>query len=120
MAEQKDMDIINVSALNQYAYCPRRCGLIYEEMSGRPVPHGAIFHAASRRRREVVVTSELRRQVEHMVTAIRQMLASGLLPPPANDARCRECSLKDICQPEALADKGRQAAVRAALFRVEE
>ena len=26
-----DLEPINVSALNQYAYCPRRCGLIYLE-----------------------------------------------------------------------------------------
>jgi CRISPR-associated exonuclease Cas4 len=24
-------DFVNLSALNQYAYCPRRCGLIYQE-----------------------------------------------------------------------------------------
>ncbi len=24
-------DPVNLSALNQYAYCPRRCGLIYQE-----------------------------------------------------------------------------------------
>ena len=26
-----DVEPINVSALNQYTYCPRRCGLIYLE-----------------------------------------------------------------------------------------
>jgi len=25
------VDPVNLSALNQYAYCPRRCGLIYLE-----------------------------------------------------------------------------------------
>jgi CRISPR-associated exonuclease Cas4 len=55
-----------------------------------------------------------------MVAAIRQMLAAGRLPPPINDARCRECSLKEICQPEALADRARQEAVQAGLFNVDE
>ncbi len=91
-----------------------------EEMTGKPVPRGAIYHASSRRRREVEVTPALRVKVEEAVAAIRAVLASGRLPPPVNDARCRECSLKDICQPEALADKARQAAVRAGLFSVEE
>ncbi len=93
--------------------------LCLEEMLGRPVPNGAIYHASSRRRREVAITPELRRLVEETTAAIRQMLQAGTLPPPANDARCRECSLKDICQPEAVAGKGRQAALRGELFNPE-
>jgi CRISPR-associated exonuclease Cas4 len=91
-----------------------------EEMLGRPVPKGAIYHASSRRRREVTVTPELRRRVEETATAIRAMLASARLPAPANDARCRECSLKEICQPEALANTDRQQRQRQDLFRVED
>lgn len=74
-----------------------------DEMLGRPVRQGAIYHASSRRRREVAITPALRTQVEATANAIRAMLASGVLPSPVNDGRCRECSLKDICQPEALA-----------------
>ena len=91
-----------------------------EEMLGRPVPTGAIFHASSHRRREVVITSELRRLVEDTAIAIRAMLASGTLPPPANDARCGECSLKDICQPEALAVRAKQQQQRQSLLDPEE
>jgi CRISPR-associated exonuclease Cas4 len=91
-----------------------------EEMLGRPVPKGAIYHASSRRRREVTVTPELRQLVEETATAIRAMLALGRLPAPANDARCRECSLKEICQPEAIADTDRQQRQRQDLFRVED
>ncbi|MDT7929559.1 CRISPR-associated protein Cas4 [Tepidimonas sp.] len=91
-----------------------------EEMLGRPVPKGAIYHASSRRRREVTVTPELRQLVEETATAIRAMLASGRLPAPANDARCRECSLKEVCQPDALADTDRQQRQRQDLFRVED
>lgn len=90
--------------------------LCLEEMLGRPVPLGAIYHASSRRRREVAITPELRRLVEETAAAIRAMLASGKLPPPANDERCRECSLKDICQPEALGEKSRQARMAAKLY----
>lgn len=94
--------------------------LCLEEMLGRPVPQGAIYHASSRRRREVAVTPELRRLVEATAAAIRAMLASGLLPPPANDGRCRECSLKDSCQPGALAGKDRQATLRRELFTADD
>ncbi|MDX9975065.1 MAG: CRISPR-associated protein Cas4, partial [FCB group bacterium] len=60
-----------------------------EDMLGRPVPQGAIYHASSRRRREVTITPELRAQVETTANAIRAMLASGVLPGPVNDGRCR-------------------------------
>lgn len=91
-----------------------------EEMLDRLVPKGAIFHASSHRRREVAITPELRRLVEETATAIRAMLASGKLPPPVNDARCRECSLNDICQPEALAGRARQQQQRRSLLDPED
>lgn len=91
-----------------------------EEMLGRPVPRGAIFHATSHRRREVLITEELKQRVIDTAEAIRNMLASGKLPPPVNDARCRECSLKDICQPEALTQRSRQHQQRQNLFDPEE
>ena len=94
--------------------------LCLEEMLGRPVPKGAIFHASSHRRREVAITPELRRLVAETAAAIRAMLASGKLPPPVNDARCRECSLKDICQPEALAGRAKQQQQRQSLLNPEE
>lgn len=92
--------------------------LCLAEMLGRPVEQGAIYHASSRRRREVTITPELIRLVEETTAAIRAMLASGVLPPPVNDGRCRECSLKEICQPEAVAMRERQRHVTAELFEV--
>lgn len=210
MANAREAEPIPLSALNHYAYCPRRCGLIYlegefadnihtqrgnaehervdrvahaitcdgarveyalpvwsdrlgligkcdvvefwpngtmfpveykhgpkrrwlnddlqlaaqaiclEEMLGRSVLRGAIYHASSRRRREIEVTPELRRLVEDTVVAIRDLLGSGVLPPPVNDRRCRECSLKEICQPEALAEQARLAKLREKLLRPEQ
>ncbi len=90
-----------------------------EEMLGRPVPEGAIYHASSRRRRKVPITPELRRLVVDTADAIRAMLTSGKLPPPANDSRCKECSLKDICQPEAIASTRLQQALRSGLYSPE-
>jgi CRISPR-associated exonuclease Cas4 len=87
-----------------------------EDMLGRLVPRGAIYHASSHRRREVEFTPALREAVIATASAIRAMLASGRLPPPVNDARCRECSLKEICQPEALAERQQFKQLREALF----
>ena len=91
-----------------------------EEMFGRPVTQGAIYHHTSRRRREVAITPELRQQVEETVAAIRAMLASGKLPPPVNDARCKECSLIDICQPQAIAPSSAHELIAQHLFEPED
>ncbi|MDO9226024.1 MAG: CRISPR-associated protein Cas4 [Pseudomonadota bacterium] len=87
-----------------------------EDMLGRPVPRGAIYHASSHRRREVAITPVLRELVIETANAIRAMLATGQLPAPVNDARCRECSLKEICQPEAMASQNRISGLRESLF----
>lgn len=91
-----------------------------EEMLGRPVPNGAIFHASSHRRRDVPVTPQLRERVAETAGAIRAMLASGTLPPAVNDARCKECSLKDICQPEVMAQREKLRQHRINLFKPEQ
>jgi CRISPR-associated exonuclease Cas4 len=90
-----------------------------EEMLGRPVPKGAIFHATSHRRREVEITLELRQLVISTADAIRAVLVSKQLPPPVNDARCKECSLKDICQPEAMSLRDKQRQQMRNLFNPE-
>lgn len=91
-----------------------------EDMLGHPVSKGAIFHASSHRRREVAITPELRQLVIETAEAIRAMLASTKLPPPVNDSRCKECSLKEICQPEALAERARLKRLRGDLFNAQE
>jgi CRISPR-associated exonuclease Cas4 len=91
-----------------------------EDMLGRPVLKGAIYHASSKRRREVDITQALHALVEETAAAIRGMLAAGRLPLPVNDERCRECSLKEICQPMALAEHSRQDAIRDTLFEIDD
>ena len=89
-----------------------------EEMTGQAVPRGAIFHHKSRRRREVIFTSALRRQVEGAVTAIRSLLAEKKLPPPVNDRRCEKCSLKEACMPQVTESRNREKRLLANLFEV--
>ena len=89
-----------------------------EEMTGQVVPRGAIFHHKSRRRREVIFTPELRRQVEEAVIAIRSLLADKRLPPPVNDQRCEKCSLKESCMPQVLEEQGREKRLLENLFEV--
>ena len=78
--------------------------LCLEAMTDRTVPEGALFYATSKRRRIVLITPELRTEVAATAVAVRTMLASGKLPPPTSDVRrCKGCSLRERCQPEAWA-----------------
>ena len=78
--------------------------LCLEEMLNCAIPTGAIYHAASKRRREVTLDANLRSQTQATIIAIRQLFVTQQLPPPVNDRRCEDCSLIDACMPSALAD----------------
>ncbi len=79
--------------------------LCLEAMTGHAVPQGAIFYAGSKRRRVVPITAALRAQVAESRAAVAAQLAGGQLPGPltgdAANQRCRGCSLRERCQPEA-------------------
>ncbi len=75
--------------------------LCLEEMFGRTVPEGALFYGRSRRRRRIVLDAALRSQTEATVEAVRALFRRTKLPPPAADARCRDCSLIEACMPFA-------------------
>lgn len=92
--------------------------LCLEEMTGRPVPRGAIYHHSSRKRREVECTPELRARVIQATHAIRTMLTSRVLPPPVNDRRCTHCSLRESCMPEVIETGCRAAIVVRELFSI--
>jgi len=94
--------------------------LCLEEMFGKAVPEGALYYASSRRRRIVVVDADLRAKAESTVGAVRRLLQSGAMPPPLDDEHCRACSLRDLCQPEALAPTPEHTAVRNSLFEVDD
>ena len=74
--------------------------LCLEEMTGCTVPEGAVYHAPQRRRRRVTMTQDLRARTERVAGELAQMLAAGKLPPPVNDARCANCSLRGLCLPQ--------------------
>lgn len=90
--------------------------LCLEEMFGRAVSEGALYYATSRRRRIVAVDADLRAKVEYTVGELRLLLAAGVLPPPLNDDHCRACSLRDLCQPEAVARSPERSAALVSLF----
>ena len=71
-----------------------------EEMTGRPVPDGQIFYFGSRHRVDVRFDDALRTLTRGLVAAMHTALAAGVIPPHTDKrARCRGCSLSDICLP---------------------
>lgn len=102
--------------------------LCLEEMFGLEIPRGAIFHATSKRRREVEFNLELRKRTEAAVDGLRALLTGSeapndapevpRLPSAVHRPACEECSLYDICLPELTdhEDAARRAARR--LFQI--
>jgi CRISPR-associated exonuclease Cas4 len=95
--------------------------LCLAEMTGRPVPKGAIFHTQSKRRREVEITPALAALVRETADAVRALFGRGTAPPPVAEARrCGECSLQDLCRPDLLRAAAGLEALAAGLFEPEE
>jgi CRISPR-associated exonuclease Cas4 len=78
--------------------------LCLEEMTGVPVPEGALFYAETKRRQPVVFDTELRRLTEETVAQLQDVFRTLQTPPPTpHRARCKSCSLLDLCRPDAAA-----------------
>src|SRR2546425_913363 len=107
-----DSDLVMVSALEHWSYCPRQCALIHLDQ----VWDENLY--TLRGRREVGFAPALRTRPEQAVRGVRAMLRSRVLPPPVNDARCDNCSLRESCMPAVVANTARLRGVRRALFLV--
>lgn len=78
-------------------------GLCLEEMTGRPVPAGALFYAEPKRRLEVPFDADLRALTERTIADLAAVFALSRTPPPVYRAdRCRACSLLDLCRPKQM------------------
>jgi len=90
--------------------------LCLEKMFSVTIPRGAIFHAQSKRRREVEFNADLRARTEQAVADLHKLLAVESVPPARYiEGRCEECSLYEICLPrltQAQAASATAAAVR--------
>ena len=76
--------------------------LCLEEMLSTKITHGAFFYGKIRRRDVVEIDNELRLQTESIITSVREIVSKKILPAAEYSAKCRNCSLQDICQPKAM------------------
>lgn len=72
-----------------------------EEMMNIQVPEGALFYGAIRRRHDVIFDTALRKETEDTAAKLRELIASGVTPPPVYSAKCKKCSLLELCIPQA-------------------
>jgi len=92
-------------------------GLCLEEMFGLGVERGAVFHATSKRRREVEFTAALRRLTEDAVGELHQLVASERVPAAVFKPACEECSLFEICLPKGTSEGSRAERFARQLFQ---
>ncbi len=83
--------------------------LCLEEMLGAKIPTGALFYGEPRRRQEVPLDGELRRETEALAAELHALINSGRTPPPRRGRHCKSCSLVDTCAPD-LRRAGRSAS----------
>jgi CRISPR-associated exonuclease Cas4 len=77
--------------------------LCLEEMTGRPVPEGALFYAETKRRVVVAFDDDLRRLTQATAEALVGVFRTERTPAPTHlKQRCRACSLKKLCRPGAV------------------
>ena len=87
-----------------------------EEMSGQPVPAGALFYGTTRRRVAVAFDASLRTLTAEVAAAVRAPLAPERPPPPRRVPGCRPGSHLDAGQPGRLERPPRVARWLAAQF----
>jgi CRISPR-associated exonuclease Cas4 len=95
--------------------------LCLEEMTGKTVTEGAIYHHKSHRRRIVKITDKLRQHTIAIIQQTHQLISSEKMPKPTDDpALCRACSLKQTCQPDMVANSQRIQQLKKNLFIAED
>ncbi|HHT9112310.1 MAG: CRISPR-associated protein Cas4 [Planctomycetes bacterium] len=75
--------------------------LCLEEMLGGNIPSGAIFYGKTRRRMDVVFDKALRTETEEAAKKVHELIESGITPKAEYSAKCKKCSLLELCLPKA-------------------
>lgn len=75
--------------------------LCLREMFNAAIPVGVVFTGKDRRRHEIRVDDVLAGRVRATTMAVRALLEQNLIPEGVHDSRCRRCSLRPGCMPDA-------------------
>lgn len=72
-----------------------------EEQYQVTISEGSLFYLDAHRRFVVPLDSTLRSETEHTAAELTRMFQSKKVPDPVPSAKCRKCSLREICMPKA-------------------
>lgn len=73
-----------------------------EEMLNVKIPDGALFYGKNKRRYAVSFNKPLRELTVAVARRVHELFEKGITPPAKFDARCKSCSLLDICMPDKV------------------
>ncbi len=76
--------------------------LCLEEMLGRTVDQASLYFGKTRQRLPVALDQPLRQRTMHAIEELHKLIASGRTPAAAFQAKCRRCSLYDLCLPKSI------------------
>jgi CRISPR-associated exonuclease Cas4 len=88
--------------------------LCLEEMFETTITRGFIYHASSKKRREVLIDESLRNETILTIEKVRQLLQNEIIPPAEYKPRCNGCSLYNTCLPK-LSDENERKILTANL-----
>ena len=77
-----------------------------EEMFHTTIEEGALFFISSHRRLPVLLDEALREQVRQKAEALHQMRKALSIPAAQYSAKCKRCSLREVCMPKVKRSAG--------------
>jgi CRISPR-associated exonuclease Cas4 len=72
-----------------------------EEMTGATIKNGALYYGLQHKRMEVDFDESLRSETAILAGRLHDLVDSGITPQAVYEKKCENCSLADVCMPEA-------------------
>jgi CRISPR-associated exonuclease Cas4 len=89
-----------------------------EEMYGLSIDTASLFYYKIRRREDVVLDESLRIKTMRAAAELQRLINDGRTPAPIYSAKCRVCSLVEVCLPKKVIKSNRH--YRQVLFQPQE
>ena len=92
---------------NELSYEAQLCAqaICIEEMFECDISIGYLYFVTTKRRAKVLISENIRKITMGTITELREMICSMTMPRAEYSAKCRECSLRDICIPQSPRDE---------------
>lgn len=104
------------------ADCIQLCAqaMALEEMRGVEIGSGELYYINSRRRLTIQINAELRAATVDAARRFHEIFRAGIVPAPRFDARCRSCSLKQLCLPSVFERRAKVSDYLAAAWSADD